>query len=212
MADIMGSAAEVFDSGLKALRKGDLRTYRACVDELQTRRTRKARELAEELAEEGDHPRDEPASWQPQGFAVDLGRVTEPVTLLTDSAIVEARTRVVQAATRSLWLSTYTFVDKDRSLTRLLAKKARDGVRVTLFVSYGQDRNRTSELLDELARAGVDVHAEESTHSKVVVADDAEVLLGSANLNRTHRDLALHLRSASLAREITRYLEALAKR
>lgn len=63
---------------------------------------------------------------------------------------------------------------------------------VRLVVSYGQDNDSTSELLDGLERADVEVHANESTHSKVVVADDLHVLVGSANLTRTrtYRDLA----------------------
>lgn len=213
MSDLKGPASDVFEMGLSALARGDVRLHEDCVRELRSRRTRNARELGEELAEEDASPRREPASERrPEGFTVDVGAVAEPVVLLTDGAIVEARTRLIQEAKQTLWLSTFTFTDTGRSLTRLLARRARDGVDVHLIVSYGRDKNTTSELLDELEHAGVHVHADEATHSKVVVVDDEQVLIGSANLNRSFRDLALLVSSRSLAREATRYLRTLTRR
>lgn len=49
--------------------------------------------------------------WAPRGMAIAVGAVTEAAILVTDSAVVEERTRLVNAATTSLWLSTYTFRD-----------------------------------------------------------------------------------------------------
>lgn len=179
------SAEELFRHGAAALRAGDRSKYNACLEELDGRKSRIAAELAEELAEEGD-PVTSGDRVRPEGASLNVEvHDFANVALVTDATIVAHRFRMVSTASASIWLSTYQYADGDDALTRQLCAKARDGVAVRLFVSKGRAKNDdTRKQIVRLERGGVRVCAGKSTHSKCVVVDDTDVLIGSGTRRR----------------------------
>jgi phosphatidylserine/phosphatidylglycerophosphate/cardiolipin synthase-like enzyme len=118
---------------------------------------------------------------------------------------------MIREATRSVWLSTYTLRDGRGELRDILLSQARNDVNVNLIVhpkpiAHG---GHTDEVLDELHKGGVRVFVRKS-HSKCVIIDEEDIMLGSANLcDIVGRELGVRLRSRSMARQLIEYLGAL---
>jgi hypothetical protein len=104
-------------------------------------------------------------------------------------------------------MSTYPLIDSDGlcGLIRTKARELRGRGGVHIVVSKGPaSKVTTSKLLKRLEGDGVVVHRDHSSHSKCMVVDDEQVLIGSANVKSVFRDLVVHFTSRSLAREVSR--------
>lgn len=207
------SAKDLFVRGLRAMKLKDESTYKACLRALERRKSRIARELADELAEEGGIGNRGGATHVHAGgtFPVELADMRD-VVLVTDRSIIQHRDRMLARATSRIWLSTFNLRDEDGALRKRLMEKARQNVEVCVVVSVGQaKRERAERWLAALRQAGPRVHlyTHASSHSKCVIVDEQDVLIGSANLNCTHRDACLSIRSSHLAKRLQDYLRRL---
>lgn len=200
------SADELRKKGLAAI-EGKLRTtLNECLSELDSRSSQRAADVGEELrAKAGPLAEAAKAMHPGKELRVDVGQLTH-VTLLTDDAIVGARTRLVEGAQEEIWLSSYIWRAAD-PLTDVLCARARANVRVRVIISSGPGKSDVvRQHAKRLGEAGVRVYCDESSHSKCVVVDGRDVLIGSANVNSSHRDLSLLARSEPLAKEVRDYL------
>lgn len=102
-----------------------------------------------------------------------------------DDRINQRRQRMIESAERSVWLSSYSFWGVEaKAITEFLIKAAKRGVAVTVVLPTPPKRRDPVDrrLVEQLnKRRGIQVHTVNGSHSKVVVSDMAECLVGSAN-------------------------------
>ncbi len=163
------SAEGLFDRGHDAINRRDQVAYEAALSELERRSSRLARELAEELAAEGNEIGAPLHGWVPPrggGLGISISDVAE-LEFLTDGEIVRRRDQNDSGATSTIWLSTYGFRDPEGEFSGELCARAEAGVDVYLFVSPGPIRRCSAEpQMDYLKRSGIKVH-DKTSHSKM---------------------------------------------
>jgi hypothetical protein len=205
------SSREVYARGVAALDARDRPGLVECIAELEDRESQYAGESADELSQKGEGLLG-PRAPQHAGasFPIDASQLHN-ITVLTDDAIVRARAEMIRAATNEIWLSSYIWRDAD-PLTDLLCAKATIQHGVHVIISSGPGKHDKVQLrIKRLQDAGVHVYCRESSHSKCVVVDGMDVLLGSANVDRSHRDLSIRAQGNGLANSVRRYLLEVSK-
>lgn len=199
---------DVFRNAETAARRGDGAAFRRCIDELRHRKH--GEDLIGELEELQESLDDRRA---PRSVAVRVdSHALDGVVLLTDDECQAHRVELLEHATRSIWLSTYTLKDERKEIRPLLAAKARDRVKIHLIVSPGPLRpdSHSEKVYADLRAAGARV-TKVTNHSKCVVVDDEHVIIGSANLQcMIFRDVSLRFKSKALAKSLVDYLSSLA--
>ena len=202
------SANELFQEGLRAVSRCDRRAYVQYLSELRKRATRRAADLAEELEEEdvwGGERRTRPAG---ACLPIDDADLRD-CAFVTDQEIEGQRHKMIEAATSSIWLSTFNMSNEDGAVCAALKKKRASGVAVVLIVSKRMSRVTDVDLEALRDRYDIDVRTSEGSHSKCVIVDDEHVMIGSANLTRSYRDAVFVARSPVLARHMRAYLEGI---
>lgn len=203
----LGTVA-VFEKAEESARRGDAKTFDACLAELGSRK--RGEELIEELVElreELKRPVSAPItkSFQEGDF--------KGFTVVTDNDC-HARLHMLGNAKRSIWLSTYTLKDGRGELRRILAERVSKGVTVNLIVSQGPIKpgGHPEEVVEDLRASGVQVTVK-TNHSKCVIVDEEHVMIGSSNLQDViYRDVGVQFRSPSVAKTIIEYLTELRDR
>lgn len=201
------SADEILDKGERAHSKGDTRTIEQCIKELVCRSSDKAaraeirlRELLSGQASGKHH--------QPQEI-----KTSTQIELLCDQEIAEKRETLIQKAERSIWLSSLTAPTDD--IAQMLINAASRGVKVRVISAQwanGRSQNareKSEERIEKMKDGGVSYSCMKSTHSKALVVDERLVLIGSANLDRIHRDLSVLHRDTALAKQVIEYIHKL---
>lgn len=112
----------------------------------------------------------------------------------------------IDRATRSLLIAGY-MLNSDEIFERLLPKCATIAVNIHLDYAQTMGDSRAKKIFHELQNAGaiVQLHREDlegSMHAKVIIADDFEAIVGSANLTFSGADrnveVGLRLRGPSV--------------
>lgn len=199
--------AEVFEKAEAAARRSDKIEFDVCLHELQSRK--RGEELVEELDDlwEQRHARTSPLRVAQTVRASAL----EDFVLMTDDDC-HARLQMIRRARRSVWLSTYTLQDGRRELREALINQVRNDVDVDLIVHPRPitPGGHTEEVVSDLQEGGVRMHIC-SSHSKCVVIDEEDVMLGSANLRDiVGQEVGVRFRSADIARQLIAYLRGVA--
>lgn len=137
--------------------------------------------------------------------------------LLPDGTFKKTLLAMINGAKKRLEFSIYFFSQKDIEAALIRAHKR--GVQVTGFINqhrtFGLDDVRqTRKTISRLREAGLDdLHFDQPnmfTHSKYMIKDRGELLLGSGNwLDRdvtVHPQLYIHLTDAALAKRLAKHL------
>lgn len=145
------------------------------------------------------------------------GEIKLKKPLLADGAFKKVLLAMIDGAKKRLEFSIYFFKQKDIEAALIRAHKR--GVKITGFINthktFGlEDVRRTQATVSRLREAGLDdLHFDRPnmfTHSKYMIKDRAELLLGSGNwLDRdvtTHPQLYVHLPDAKIARQLAKHL------
>ena len=172
------STEEVFRHAERAARHGDPQAFQVCIEELRHRK--RGQDLIGELEELRESLDDRHA---PRSVAARVdAHALDGVVLLTDAECQAHRVELLERATRSIWLSTYTLKDERKEIRPLLKAKAREHVTINLVVSPRPLRAspHSEEVYGELRAAGVRVTTV-TNHSKCVVVDDEHVIVGSVS-------------------------------
>lgn len=198
--------SEVFRRAENAARRRDETTFQKCLAELRCRK--RGEELVDELTELHEL-RDDRAVPEVLRGGLQVHDLADVVLVADEDC--HCRLEMLRRARRSIWLSTYTIKDENGGLREALSERVRARVAVNLIVSPGPLRKREhpNEVLDELRAAKVRVTVRKN-HSKLVVVDEEEVMLGSSNLQTTiFRDVAMRFRSRSVASALIDYMQTL---
>jgi len=120
-------------------------------------------------------------------------------------------------ARESILISAYTITEK--SIIHSMEKVLKKGVSVTLYLYASETSNyhQFSDVLNQMERkyGNFWINKVKNTvlHAKVLVSDNTDVIIGSANPTQSgmylNYELGLHLRSEEIARNIIMLLERL---
>ena len=99
------------------------------------------------------------------------------ITTMKHRSLSETIEKIIESANKEIVLSSFGF-DKDHPVTKLLIKKAQEGLKVTVFTRI---RPAVSEVAKIFENAGISVVAHEKLHAKALIADDSAMIF-TANI------------------------------
>lgn len=147
------------------------------------------------------------------------GGIKLPPPMIADGGFKDALIALIDSAKKTLDFSIYFFHHTE--IEKALIRASERGVKVSGFIhnhfafamSYVRRTRGTAERLREAGIAEIHygpVHL--FTHSKFIVADRKEILLGTGNWLhedvKIHPQLYIHLQNPRLAQELVKYLAA----
>lgn len=217
MADANGLrqmlAEQLLTHGRKAAKKGDRATVRACIAVLEGRHSRKAiqtREELEALLRAGSRSApSESATPARSGRAAAAKPSASTVQggLVFDRDNAARRLDLIANAKSSILLSSLTFPNAET--VAALVRRGKAGVRVRLVVAERQVQDHHHSDIRRLTKAGANIYAPRSTHSKCLVIDERVLMIGSANAHGGDRDIGHIEEDPTKARQLLTYFDDL---
>jgi phosphatidylserine/phosphatidylglycerophosphate/cardiolipin synthase-like enzyme len=192
--------------GVAAVARGDRAGAEATVRVLEGRRTRLAATMAMRLrtATRSRNVSENARATRSVGPSEELGGVRG----VRDAEIEPYREQLIRRARHTIWMSSLT--PPSARLAEVLIDAARREVRIVLILAVRKiTSSKQRKRIAHLEMAGVECRALASTHSKVIVVDDVDVMVGSANADRVHRDYCWTARDRGASYEAIEYLDGL---
>lgn len=94
-----------------------------------------------------------------------------------NKSLHDACLNIVRKASKSLVVSAFGF-DKDNDIVQEIAKKAKEGVKVTIL---SRMRPKNNDALESLCKAGATVYGFRYLHAKCIIANGSKAIMMTAN-------------------------------
>lgn len=94
-----------------------------------------------------------------------------------NKSLHDACLNIVRKASKSLVVSAFGF-DKDNDIVQEIAKKAKEGVKVTIL---SRMRPKNNDALESLCKAGATVYGFRYLHAKCIIANSSKAIMMTAN-------------------------------
>lgn len=150
-------------------------------------------EISEEIGNEqqNGHP----------GFRIAVNDLND-AEFICDQEIDLTRIQMIKEARDTILVVTYVLLGG--LLTKALMKAADCGKRITAIVSQGRVKHHAAcrDAVAQLRRNGITCKHQQSIHTKLLICDNRDILIGSANWKPVFRDAALRFTSPELAKKL----------